>query len=207
LYASKPSSSTKPQRSRAYQPMPHPCTFTGWFRRWFTSHPGVYPAPCADETETGAGGERAGEASTGVKGGQPRARETAGRVPRRGEGGETGRAGARGRWTGPEVALRCGWSFRWNFGRLSRRAVARAYLGHRGEAMRGAEDELRYADLLAVVEDPAAHGARTARAPSDEGAPCSERSRYASRASLKIERRFRGQKAPRRMAIRRVEEN
>mmetsp|Transcript_10643 Transcript_10643/g.44597 ORF Transcript_10643/g.44597 Transcript_10643/m.44597 type:complete len:215 (-) Transcript_10643:70-714(-) len=45
LYASKPSSSTKPQSSRAYQPMPHPCTFTGWFRRWFTSHPGVYPAP------------------------------------------------------------------------------------------------------------------------------------------------------------------
>ena len=44
-YASRPSSSTKPVRSHVYQPMPHPWTFTGWFRRWFTSHPGVYPAP------------------------------------------------------------------------------------------------------------------------------------------------------------------
>mmetsp|Transcript_4844 Transcript_4844/g.17900 ORF Transcript_4844/g.17900 Transcript_4844/m.17900 type:complete len:206 (+) Transcript_4844:1217-1834(+) len=45
LYASKPSSSTSPQRSLAYHPIPHPWTFTGWFRRWLTSHPGVYPAP------------------------------------------------------------------------------------------------------------------------------------------------------------------
>ena len=44
-YASRPSASTSPQRSQAYQPTPHPCTLTGWFRLWFRSHPGVYPAP------------------------------------------------------------------------------------------------------------------------------------------------------------------
>ena len=66
LYASRPSSSTSPHRSRAYHPMPHPCTFTGWFRRWFTSHPGVYPAPCGRD-ETRPGGRR--ERGRGVDGG------------------------------------------------------------------------------------------------------------------------------------------
>jgi hypothetical protein len=42
--------------------------------------------------------------------------------------------------------------------------VARAYLGHCGEAMRGTEDELRYDHFFAVIENPATH-ARGGRLP------------------------------------------